>query len=236
MISNRHLKQAVLMKKTYREQPMNKEKGNILIICVVIIMILTSLGIYGLNSTSVELAMSGSDKRESTNFQNAEAGLKFAIAHFKLIHTNDDNTGNPLYRADANGTGIGGNLSVVGGQLIATDTPAGTLTPLRDMAVGSGGVRFNYINNNIPIALIEIRDIARNPINIVALSTFANSVPAFPHLSDAPSGYDSSQFYGRNYCITSTALDSTGAATSNTVQCGIKIAAYKDTVADLITL
>lgn len=226
------------MKKMNFDQRLINNKGNVLIICVVLIMILTSLGIYGLNSTITELSMSGSDKRESTNFQNAETGLRFAISHFKLIYENDDNNGNPLYRSDANGTGIGGNLTVTEGQLTASELPEdSTIVALRDMPVGQGGLLFTYVNNTAtPISLIEIRDIARTPQPIAALSTFANSVPAFPHLSDAPSGYDSSLFDGRNYVITSTALDRDGTATSTIVQCGIKMAALKETVAHLRAL
>jgi len=223
------------MNKTFDIKTKDHERGNILIVCVVIIMILTSLGIYALNSTTIELTMSASDRREAENFQNAEAGLRFAISHFKLIYENNDRAGNILYNADANGTGIGGTLSIVNGVLTISGVPAGTPTPLRDMInVGQTGVVFTYANaNGIPLARIEIRDVARVPQNIAALSTFANSVPAFPHLSDPPPGYDSGQWDGRNYVITATALGAGGAATNTTVQCGIKTAAQKDTVAHL---
>lgn len=210
------------------------ERGNILIVCVVIIMILTSLGIYALNSTSIELSMAASDRRETIVFQNAEAGMRFAIAHFKLIYNNDDNNGNPLYRADANGTGIGGYIKTAVGALTITDVPAGTLLALRDMPLGLGGVVFTYRDNiDNPVARIEIRDVARVPSNIAALSSYANSVPTFPHLSDPPTGYDSSLYDGRNYVITSTGMDDAGNLSGTTVQCGVKAAALKESVAHL---
>lgn len=229
--------QGLTMNKTFDSQTRNHERGNILIVCVVIIMILTSLGIYALNSTTVELAMSASDRREAVNFQNAEAGLRFAISHFKLIYENDDRAGNILYNADANGTGIGGTLNIVNGVLTISGVPAGTPTPLRDMVVGQSGVVFTYADaNNTPLARIEVRDVVRAPLNIAALSTFANNVPAFRHLSEPPPGYDSGQWDGRNYVITSTAIGAGGAVTNTTVQCGIKTAAQKDSVAHLRAL
>lgn len=227
------------MIKTLDSKQKGHERGNILIVCVVIIMILTSLGIYALNSTTMELAMSASDRREAVNFQNAETGLRFAISHFKLIYENDDRNGNVLYNANADGTGIGigGVVSVVDGVLTISEVPSGAPLPLRDMTVGQGGVVFSYADTaGTPVARIEIRDVARVPLNIAALSTFANSVPAFPHLSDPPPGYDSSQWDGRNYVITSTAIAEGGAITNTTVQCGIKTAAQKDSVAHLRTL
>lgn len=210
------------------------EQGNILVVCVVIIMILTSLGIYALNSTNTELNMSGSDRREAENFQNAEAGLRFAISHFKLIYENDDFKGNVLYNTNINGTGIGGTLSLGDeGVLTIIDTPEGTSTPLRDMTLDQSGVVLRYADSSGPIARIEVRAVTRNPSNIAALSTFANSVPKYPHLSDPPPGYDSGQWDGRNYVITSTAISAGGAVTNTTVQCGIKTAAQKETVAHL---
>lgn len=199
------------------------EKGNILIICVVIIMILTSLGIYGLNSTMTELSISGSDKRENTNFQNAETGLRFAMAYFKLIYQNDDNNGNPIYSSNATGTGIGGNFSINGGQLTFTALPSNPIiVALRDMPLGQGGVMFTYVDNtNTPIARIEIRDICLNPTNIGSLSAFANSVPVALHLTDPPPGSDPGTFDGRCYCITSTALDADGNATATIIQSGV---------------
>jgi hypothetical protein len=49
----------------------------------------------------------------------------------------------------------------------------------------------------------------------------------------APAGYNNNLFSSRNYCITSTALDSSGAQTSTVLQCGIDIAALKTSVAQL---
>ena len=212
-------------------QRLSNDRGNMLIICVVIIMILTSLGIYALNSTTVELTVAGVDKREKTNLMNAERGLKFAIAHFKLIFTNDDESGNILYNVDATGTGRGGTLAIVNtagvDQLTITDVPTGLPTALRDMDPGCGLV-LTYADNGVALAMIEVRDIVTNPTPVAGLSTFANAGLAKSHLSEAPEGYDSSKFNGRNYVITSTALDAAGAPTNAVVQCGIRIAQEQD--------
>ncbi len=227
------------------------ENGNILIVCVVLIMILTSLGIYALNSTNTELTMSAADRRENSNFQNAETGLKFAIANFKLIYENTDYNGNVLYTV-SNNLGSGGNIgfnpvappwAAGTGPLTGIINPLGPpvltaaqTTPLRDMPLNTGAIIFTYTANNTPIALIEIRAIFLTPTNNNALTALANSIPAATHLTDAPDGFDSSLFDGRNYIITSTGINSSGTLSGTTLQSGVKIAAQKDQVAHLAGL
>lgn len=240
------IEQADTMERKNSVQKRLDDKGNILIICVVIIMILTSLGIYALNSTTIELTMSGADRRENSNFQNAESGLKFAIANFKIIYENNDRAGNILYRQINSATGIGGLIgfnpapaptsSLIGiiNPTSPTNIPVANRIPLRDMPLDTaGGVIFTYTENNIPVALIEIRAIQRNPINNTDMTPLANSIPVQPHLSDAPDGFDPALFDGRNYIITSTAINTAGTTTGTTVQTGINIAALKDSVAHL---
>lgn len=158
---------------------MLNERGNILIICMVIIIILTSLGLYALNSTTVELNMAGRDKQDSINLQKAESGLIFVKANFDQIYKNDNGaatnstlyTTNPITRSNpTNGPGLGGIISftMANGfiRLTATNTPPGTPVALRDMEVDTAGVAFQYnnlVNNvSIPVSLIEIRAIMRN--------------------------------------------------------------------------
>lgn len=228
-------------------QRITNDKGNILIICVVILMILTSLGIYALNSTTIELTMAGADRRESSNTQNAEAGLKFAKANFKVIFENKDENSRILYTLDAAGTGIGGAIgpnptptSVNPGSIFGTidplsptEIPENQRLPIRDLPLNTGGVIFRYTLNNRPLALIEIRALHQNPTANASMTPIANSIPAHLHLSDPPSGYDPSLFAGRNYIITSTAINAAGATTGTILQAAIRIAALKDQVEHL---
>lgn len=248
------------------------DKGNILIICVVIIMILTSLGIFALNSTTVELTMAGRERQENINFQNAEAGMRFAKTNFMGIYSNTDSNGNPIYTTDPtipqpnppqNGPGFGSivTFSIVNNVAIfaaattgINKVPDGTNIPLRDMLPGTGAVAFQYNNqNNIPVALIEIREIllfnAANPtakdITVVdtrttsvasrfsLLSSKANDIPNYSILGPAPVNYDD-KYYGRNYMITSTALTAAGVLTNTSVQIGATVPILKEKATILI--
>lgn len=166
-------KEGVHMARKSPDRIVQNERGNILLICVVILMILASLGIYALNSTTVEITMAGRDKQDAINFQNAEAGMRFAMTHFMAIYNNNDGAGNPIYTtlagpaANNNGPGIGGIVSYTTATgrvvLTVTNTPVGNSIPLRDMNPGTGGVAFQYSDSNgTPVALIEIRDILEN--------------------------------------------------------------------------
>lgn len=253
------LKEGAPMEERSKDRIILNDRGNILIICVVIIMILTSLGLYSLSSTNVELTMAGRDKQENINFQRAEEGMRFAQAQFMSIYRNQDSNGNPLYTSDPttqnnplDGPGFGGVVSfaIVASNLVltATNPPLGNPLALRDMNLGTGAIAFQYNNqNNIPVALIEIRDIlffnANTPTakditiedereNSVAktfqlLTPFANLIPNESHLGPPPLDYDDT-FKGRNYLITSTALTNGGILTGSQVQVGVKVAILKD--------
>lgn len=229
------------MKRRRSQTPLNDEKGNMLIIVVVIIMVLTSLGLYGLSATSIEIAASGSERRDKENFANAESGLKFAIANFNLIYNNSDNNDGFLYcsvQADEDGNPV--TLSMGNAGIITTaNTPCpGTpvITALRSLPIATGSVMFDYAINGTRIARVEIRSIMLNPAPIAGLSAMANDVPSRLHLSFAPAGFDSNEYKSRNYCITSTALDSQGNLSSSIVQSGIVIAAQKKSVDFLVGL
>lgn len=221
---------------------LRSEKGNALLITIVIIMILTSLGIFALQSTTYEIDTSAAEKREKTNFFNAETGLKFAVSYFKLIYSNETDTTTlppPIYALDATGVGVGALVSINAGNLASTTVfnSGSNITSLQNMAIGTGGVVFTYTapdpDNaavNIPIARIEIRAIMLNPPAIATLSTEANNVPSRFHLGPAPEGYSNTLFAARNYCITSTALNLDGSTTNSILQCGIVIAALRNSV------
>lgn len=166
-------KEGVYMERKSPDRIVQNERGNILIICVVILMILTSLGIYALNSTTVEITMAGRDKQEAINFQNAEAGMRFAMTHFMAIYNNNNGAGVPIYTtlvglaANNNGPGVGGivSYSTATGSVVltASNRPTGNTIPLRDMNPGTGAVAFQYSDpDGTPIALIEIKDILSN--------------------------------------------------------------------------
>jgi len=250
-------KEGVHMARKSPDRIVQNERGNILLICVVILMILASLGIYALNSTNIEITMAARDKQDAINFQNAEAGMKFAMANFMAIYNNNNGTGAPVYTtlagpaASNNGPGVGGivSFSLATGtmQLTMANTPLGSTLPLRDMNPGTGGVAFQYSGpNGTPVALIEIRDILLNPPGITVatndpilastiaavvplFTTFANNVPSFPHIGSPTDGL-SEAYLNRNYMITSTPLTGAGAnvqVAGRPVQCGIKVPILK---------
>lgn len=168
-------KERVPMENNSTAQSILNARGNILVVCVVIIMILTSLGIFAINSTVVELNMASRDRLENTSFQNAEAGMRFALTNFMNIYKNEDDSPNPLPLYTANtaagsttGPAFGGivTFNIVGGRAIltASQTPPGNPVSLQLMDLSTSAVAFQYNNqNNIPVALIEVVAIMRFP-------------------------------------------------------------------------
>jgi Tfp pilus assembly protein PilX len=214
---------------------LNDERGSTLIIVVIIIMVLTSLGLYGLTATSTGILSSATETRDRENFSNADSGLKFAIKNFNAIYSNSNNAGGELYcRTPRAGNGMPVRLSMGdGGVIVVTNSPCADgadFTALRDLAINTGYVIFDYEVNGVFVARIEIKAIMRNPASISDLSNSANNIPAQLHLSPPPSGYDSNEFKSRNYCITSTALDAQGDLTNTTVQEGVVMVAQKKNV------
>lgn len=227
------------MKNQMAQGPSINEKGNMLIVVVVIIMVLTSLALYGLTATNIEITASGSERRDKELFANAESGLKFAIANFNLIYNNSDNNEGFLYcstKFDSDGNPV--SISMGNGGMLSALTDACSDSPdttsLRNLPIDTGSVVFDHEVNGTRTARIEIRAIMRNPSAIANLSPVANDVPRRPHLSFPPSGFDSNEYKSRNYCITSTALDNGGNLSSTVVQCGIVVAAQKKSV-DFLT-
>jgi hypothetical protein len=132
-------------------------------------------------------------------------------------------------------------FSMGGGGVINSTCAFSGPTPLRDMTpptmlLSAGNVVFNFALNNIAIARVEIKAIMLNPVNIASLTAMANNVPREQHLSPAPFGFDRDEYKSRNYCITSTALDTQGNLTSTIIQSGVVVAAQKKSVDFLIGL
>lgn len=220
------------------------EKGSAILVCLIVIVVLTTISIFGLKSSEFEMETSGAERREKNNFFNAESGLKFAISYFRLIYNNriDLTSTSPLYAENASGAGISGTVSIdSSGNLVVADMPTGdTSVTLQNMPIDTGAITMTYAAPSptdstitIPTAYIEIRAIMVNPPAISDLSSAANTVPSRFHIGPAPPGYSNTLFSSRNYCITSTALDQNGDLTRTSIQCGVDIAALKDSVIQL---
>ena len=60
-------------------KPLNNESGMILLTVLMLMFIATLLGVISLNSSTVEVQLSGNDKRVSAAFAAAEGGIDLAI-------------------------------------------------------------------------------------------------------------------------------------------------------------
>jgi hypothetical protein len=210
------------------------QQGSALIIVVIIIMVLTSIGLYGLTTTSVEIASSTSEKRDKNEYANAEAGLKFAIAYFEPIYSNSDEKEAPsaLYstigfqfdsdkRPSTLSRANDGTIDV----LYSPNAAGRALRDYEPDILNTAYVVFDYAVGGVRIARVEIKAIQQNPANIDVLSDKANDVPRERHMSAAPPNYDSDKYKSRNFMITSTALDSLGTVSNTTVASGVVVAA-----------
>jgi hypothetical protein len=213
---------------------MDDQKGSALIIVVIIIMVLTSIGIYGLSTTSIEIATATSERTDKREFANADAGLRFAIAYFVPIYENTnkkevpsalyssvgaefDNDGRPATLARAND----GTIDVL-------YSPNGPGTALRDYLpdlLSSSYVVFDYALDGVRIARIEIKAIQLNPIKIEGLSDKINETPRERHMTAAPPYYDSDKYKSRNFEIVSTSLRPDGTISNTTFATGVAVAA-----------
>jgi hypothetical protein len=148
------------------------QKGSALIIVVIIIMVLTSIGLYGLTTTSVEIASSTSEKRDKNEFANADAGLRFAIAYFEPIYENT----NKKAAAGALYSNIGLQLDndkrpatlsrANDGTIDVLYSPNAAGRALRDYEpdiLNTAYVIFDYSVGGVRVARIEIKAIQQNP-------------------------------------------------------------------------
>lgn len=208
-----------------------------LLVVVMILVVLTSLGLYQLTATSIGIMSSATEKRDNTFLANAEQGLKFAIVNFAALYNNTDNSGGGLF---CDGADISDpvHLSMgTSGVIVSENNPCGgstAATPLRDQSLAAGCVFFDYVADGEPVALVEIRAIMNSQVSVPGLTTAANDVPVQLHLSFAPQGYSVDRYKSRNYCITSTALDPDGNPVSHIVQAGVVMPVEKNTVNFLI--
>lgn len=225
------------MQDTNRLNVLQKEDGYMLIVVVLILVVLTSLGLYQLSATSIGIMSSATEKRDNTYLANAEQGLKFAIVNFAALYNNTDNASGGLF-CDSTDITDPVYLSMgTGGGLVSENNPCDgstAATPLRDQGLATGKAFFDYVVDGTPVALVEIRAIMNSVVTVPGLTTAANDVPVQLHLSSAPQGYSVDRYKSRNYCITSTALDSDGNPVSHIVQGGVVMAVEKNTVNFLI--
>ena len=66
-------------------QMIHKEEGFVLVTAMVMLLVLTLLGTFALNSTSLELLISGNDRIASQTFYNADGGVQAGV---ELIEQN----------------------------------------------------------------------------------------------------------------------------------------------------
>jgi len=201
------------------------EEGNVLLIVMVLLFLITMIGIASMNNSVVELRLAGNDRVVKRNFYNAEAGLFESVANFEHIYANDaDADGNRLYLLDS------------------------TTPPLRDRAPENAGVSFVspvLDDDGIPVAWIEVRAIVlKDNRSSSGLSTDADEVPSMAHIGPAPKGFDKATYRSRRYAVTATAIDPiaysaadpSAALVGPTIQCGVDIGEELDKVVHLVGL
>lgn len=226
------------------------EKGSILAYCIVLILALTLGAVFTLNVSTSEVKTAGSTNLAKNQFNNAEAGLRYTIAHFERIYENQSGTGNvPLY-FDGDG-GVLYDGSVGDGFGDTTDFGTESLKSINDPTIGF--VVFDYVvDPDVDpadvqrIARIEVRPILKtrtqigdyedgNGNTVCALSDEANNVPLMAHIGPAPGGFDPADYKSRRYAITSTAYNESGnRLTGINVQAGVSVAILKNNAQHLL--
>lgn len=204
----------------------HSEEGNVLLVMVVLLFLITMIGLASMNNSVTEVRLAGADRVIKRNFYNAEAGLFDSVANFDRIYVNGaDADGNRLYVFDA-----------------TTDPP------LRDRDPKNAGVAFvSPVTDDagVPVAWIEVRAIVLK-VNRQAsgLSGDADEVPSILHIGPAPKGFDKVTYRSRRYAITSTAIDPTiynaadptAALIGPTIQTGVDVGEELNKVVHLVGL
>ena len=163
------------------------EKGNAMLVVLMIMILTTLIGILAINQSITELHSTREDRIRRKVFYQTESAINEALAIFPRIYANaSDADGNRLYPHSASSL------------------------PLRDQAIKGAGVAFAspLKENGIPVAWIEVRTVLlKGNKSSASLSSAAENVPSAPHITLPPKGFSLTRYRGRRFAITATAID-----------------------------
>nr|WP_320013430.1 pilus assembly PilX N-terminal domain-containing protein [uncultured Desulfobacter sp.] len=172
---------------------MNNQKGFALISVMLFLVLLTVIGLAALNTTSVELQITGNDRIYRTDFYNQEMSLAVGKLNYRTwlttayLTSNENTAYFPQAGTDANGNGITDVSEIIkNGQVI-----------------GSYRVRNNVSSGTDISNWEDLADFGS------AVDHPANQIPALDH-RDKPlpgSGYDPKNFEIRRFTITAYSVD-----------------------------
>ncbi|WP_300668311.1 pilus assembly PilX N-terminal domain-containing protein [Desulfoluna sp.] len=203
----------------------HNEEGNVMLVIVVLLFLITMIGLASMNNSVMEVRLAGNDRVSKRDFYNAEAGLFDSVAKFERVYTNaPDTAGNRLYPLDSSNP------------------------PLRDRAPEDASVSFVsevVDDGGIPVAWIEVRAIVKKGNQKASgLSKKADRVPSIKHVGPALRGFDKANYRSRRYAVTATALDPKlykasdpkAALTGSTIQSGVDVGEELNKVSHLVGL
>nr|WP_321400258.1 PilX N-terminal domain-containing pilus assembly protein [uncultured Desulfobacter sp.] len=166
----------------------NNQQGFVLISVLLFLVLLTVIGLAALNTTDVELQITGNDKIYKTDFYNQEMSLALGRLDYRTwlttayLTSDEDAAFFPQAGTDANGNGITDDSEIVkDGQV-----------------VGSYRVRNNESSGTDITGWEDLADFGS------AADHPANQIPVLDHRSKPPpgSGYDPKNFEIRRFTIT----------------------------------
>ena len=75
---------------------LNNEKGSVLLIAVVFLLLLTVIGIFATTTSTIEIQISGNDKIQKMVFYAADSGISYVAVHDELYGTSNVTEGEKL--------------------------------------------------------------------------------------------------------------------------------------------
>lgn len=165
---------------------LGNERGMVLVVAVLMLMVVTIIGIAALTTSDTELHISANEKLLAGQFYEAEAGLVEAMERRPKWMTDDF-----LMAGEIVANFISDNATDVGNC---------------DPAVPTTWILGDFDADCNPDLRVEIRNIEDTGTAIGGLSTEANNLPPQPHVGPPPigSGYSVKYFEVRRYGITTT--------------------------------
>ncbi|WP_299978193.1 pilus assembly PilX N-terminal domain-containing protein [Desulfobacula sp.] len=96
-----------------KEKPifLNNEKGSVLVIAIIFLMLLTVIGIFATTTSTIEIQISGNDKINKMVFYAADSGTHYVAVNTDLYNTNNLDEDAPLSFPDPDDPGAKYSLS-----------------------------------------------------------------------------------------------------------------------------
>ena len=107
-----------------KEKPvfLNNEKGSVLIIAVIFLMLLTVLGAFATTTSTIEVQISGNDKISKMVFYAADSGIHYVAVKPDLYGTNNIDKDVPLSFPDSGNPAAANSFSIIGKKATARPT------------------------------------------------------------------------------------------------------------------